>query len=116
MKSDYISRSALAKRLTIIAMEGAKSHQRAYAKCINEVETAPNGLMWINAKWALPENGSGEVLVVASGMAGKVRLVDAIVLGEYFEDGGWVIEGYETCEDLQVSWWMELPEPPEEDE
>ena len=40
-KSDLISRSHLTKRLTMMGANGAKSHVRAYARCVNEVETAP---------------------------------------------------------------------------
>lgn len=115
MKSDYISRSALSKRLTFLAMNGAAGHQRAYAKCVNEVETAPNGQMWINTKRGLPEKASGEVLVIVNGVYKKVRFQNAVQLAEYDEDEGWIIEGYEEWENPQIDWWMPLPEMPEEE-
>ena len=31
------------------------------------------------------------------------------------QDEGWIIGGYEEWEDLQVKWWMPLPELPREE-
>lgn len=110
MKSDYISRSALAKRLTIMAMEGAKSHQRAYAKCINEVETAPNGLMWIDAKRALPERGY-KVLTVNG--HGYIRIFALWKKTE--REWCWIDDAGHFNHVNDITHWMELPEPPEEE-
>ena len=103
MKSDYISRSALSKKLTMLAMEGAKSHQRAYVKCINEVETAPNGQMWIDVTRALP--GDDSTYLVWNGNRYDVAT--------YWGDGEWIING-EAATD--VTHWMPLPPAPEEEE
>lgn len=116
MKSDYISRSALVKRLTLLAMEGANSHQRAYAKCVNEVETAPNGQMWIDTKRALPENSDEMVLAIVNGRPSlNTEFRDAYCMATYADGEGWIVEGYEEWEGAEVSWWMPLPPSPEEE-
>ena len=114
MKSDYISRSALKKKLTMLALNGSDRQQRAYAGCVNEVETAPDAQMWIDAKRALPET-DGNVLVIVSGKYESLTFVDAVQLGAYDKDEGWIIEGYEAWTGADVSWWMPIPERPGED-
>jgi hypothetical protein len=116
VKSDYISRSALSKRLMLLAMEGAKGHQRAYAKSINEVETAPDGQMWIDPKREIPGNCDEKVLVIVDGRPSKnIELHGAYQLAIYVEGEGWIVEGYEEWEGADVKWWMPLPELPKEE-
>ena len=38
---DLISREAIVKILTRLAVTGPKSHMRAYARCVSEIECAP---------------------------------------------------------------------------
>ena len=114
-KSDLISRSHLTKRLTMMGANGAKSHVRAYARCVNEVETAPNAQMWIGAERGLPAESEAAVLVVVSGRYGGIEFRDAVQLGWYSADEGWIIENYEKWTEPQVKWWMPVPEMPEED-
>lgn len=114
-KSDYISRSALKKRLTMLAVNGGDRQTRTYAKCISEVEIAPGAQMWIEAERALPSKDSGQVLVLVDGVYKNCCFLKAVQLAEYYEDEGWVIEGYEEWENPQIDWWMPLPEPPGEE-
>lgn len=115
MKSDYISRSALEKRLTFLAVSGKDSQQRTFAKCLNEVGLAPDAQMWIDPKRALPENDNF-VLAIANGTPREnIEFRNAFVLVTYAEDGGWIVDGYEEWENPQIDWWMPLPVPPEED-
>ena len=68
---------------------------------------------WISAAERLPETGE-LVLVAASGRPKKnIWLVDAYLLAGYDEMSGWIIDDFPEWEDVQVSFWMPLPEPPD---
>ena len=62
MKSDLISRSRLKTRLTMLGVNGAKSHVRAYARCVNEVETAPavDAVPVVHGRWIEVRNKHSE--------------------------------------------------------
>lgn len=70
---------------------------------------------WIDARRALPDSFSGEVLVIVNGKYKNCEFIDAVLLGEFVQSEGWIIGGYEEWEDPQVKWWMPLPEPPKEE-
>ena len=70
---------------------------------------------WIDARRALPDSFSGEVLVIVNGKYKSCEFIDAVLLGEFVQSEGWIIGGYEEWEDPQVKWWMPLPEPPKEE-
>lgn len=68
---------------------------------------------WISVKDRLPEYDEA-VLVVVSGKPHKnITLEDAIELAEYAEDG-WILEMWPEWMKAKVSYWMPMPEPPEE--
>lgn len=69
---------------------------------------------WISVKDRLPENPDELVLVIANGMYENVALKDAYCMANYSPDEGWVLEMYPEFEDVQISHWMPLPEPPKE--
>lgn len=70
---------------------------------------------WIDARRALPDSFSGEVLVIVNGKYKSCEFIDAVLLGEFVQSEGWIIGGYEEWEDPQVKWWMPLPELPREE-
>lgn len=70
---------------------------------------------WIDARRALPDSFSGEVLVIVNGKYKSCEFIDAVLLGEFVQSEGWIIGGYEEWEDPQVKWWMPLPELPKEE-
>ena len=114
MKSDLVSRSWLKTQLTVLGMNGAKSHVRAYARCVNAVEIAPDVQLWRDAAKEQPADTDTAVLVVVSGRYGNIEFHDAVQLGWYWgEKEGWCIEGYEKWENPHVSYWMEIPDAPE---
>lgn len=114
-RSDLISRDALKKQLTMLGVNGAKSHVRAYARCVNAVETAPGVQLWKDAAKEQPTDPDTAVLVVVSGRYGNTEFRDAVQLGWYWgEKEGWCIEGHEEWQKPQVKWWMDIPEVPEE--
>ena len=69
---------------------------------------------WIDPKIELPADPDRAVLVICSGTAGSVRFEDAYELAGYDpEEDEWVLEAYPGENDIRVSWWAFLPDPPE---
>lgn len=71
-------------------------------------------MRWINAKERLPDTDEC-VLVIASGKYKNIELVDAYELANYFSGCGWCMDAYPDMEDLSITWWMYLPDPPKVD-
>lgn len=69
---------------------------------------------WIPVAERLPGNDDF-VLVIASGKSGNITLDNAIELASFSMDEGWILEMWPEWEDPKVTYWMPLPEPPEED-
>ena len=69
---------------------------------------------WIPVKERLPEPGK-MVLLTVSGKVKNIVLVYACELGEFDTDEGWILEMWPEWEDPKVTYWMPLPEPPEEE-
>jgi len=61
----------------------------------------------------LPKEGE-HVLVLVNGKHGQIRFVNAMLLAYWYENEGWIIEGYETAAGLRVDWWAETPALPME--
>ena len=68
-------------------------------------------MRWINAKERLPDTDEC-ALVIASGKYKNIELVDAYALANYFSGCGWCLDAYPDMEDLSITWWMYLPDPP----
>lgn len=69
---------------------------------------------WISVKEAVPDTDR-EVLVIVNGMAGKkVKFVNAIMIGLFDKDEGWILEDWPECESIEVFYWMEMPGLPDE--
>lgn len=74
--------------------------------------TDKNVPTWISTKERLPET-SDVVLVIANGNPRpNVELRDAYLIASYWADEGWIADGYEGWDALDVSYWMHLPEEP----
>ena len=73
-----------------------------------------SGHSWISTAERLPTDPESEVLVVVNGTHNMTAFIDAYLMGWYYEDEGWVIEGYEEWEDPKVLYWMPIPELKEE--
>lgn len=69
---------------------------------------------WISTEERLPEV-SDVVLVIASGKPrANVELHNAMLIASYWGDEGWIADGFEGWDKLDVTHWMQLPEPPKE--
>lgn len=71
---------------------------------------------WIRADERLPQTDDQYYLVVVSGKVGNITLKNAIELADYSKSEGWILEMWPLSTDLEVSYWMPLPELPAEDE
>ena len=68
---------------------------------------------WISVEDRLPDNDD-IVMVIASGKVGNITLVNAFKLATYSIDEGWILEMWPEWEEPKVTYWMPLPQPPEE--
>lgn len=69
---------------------------------------------WISVKDRLPYDSDESVLVIANGKFRNITLDKAFELACYYKDDGWVLESYPDMENVRVTHWMPLPEPPKE--
>ena len=69
---------------------------------------------WIPVKERLPEPGK-MVLLIVNGKVKNITLIGAYELGEFDTDEGWILEMWSEWEDPKVTYWMPLPELPEEE-
>lgn len=65
-------------------------------------------MKWHDAKKKKPENGKF-VLSIVNGRFKQISFRNAPVIAEYYDDEGWIIEGYEEAVGLRVDFWMEIP-------
>ena len=69
---------------------------------------------WISVKDRLPDDSDKIVLVIANGKFGNTTLNESFELACYYKGYGWVLESYPDMENVRVTHWMPLPEPPKE--
>lgn len=69
---------------------------------------------WIRVEDRLPED-DGDVLAIVSGYpTPNITLEDVLVVAAFCEGEGWYIEEYPDWDNPIITYWMPLPEPPEE--
>ena len=69
---------------------------------------------WISVEDRLPED-DGDVLAIVSGYpTPNITLEDVLVVAAFYEGEGWYIEEYPDWDNPIITYWMPLPEPPEE--
>lgn len=71
------------------------------------------GSKWISVEDRLPEVDVTVLTIVTGKPHPNVTLINAYELGEY-DPEGWILEMWPEWMDAKVSYWMPLPEPPEE--
>jgi len=69
---------------------------------------------WIPCGERMPDS-QRDVLVIASGKVGNIRLENSVEIGNFIRDEGWILEMWPEWEDPNVTHWMPLPEQPEEE-
>ena len=76
------------------------------------IADAPKIEEWILCNERLPEDPEVMVLVQVSGRPrSNIELVDALEMGVYDPEEGWILEMYPEYEDAHPVAWMPLPEP-----
>ena len=88
-----------------------------YHKLCLSVLCAQQEPQWISVKDRLPDNDESDlVLAVVNGHpTNLIEIMGAYQFAEYSKKYGWVIESYPLWDNPEVTHWMPLPEPPEED-
>jgi hypothetical protein len=77
----------------------------------NETQLEAQVPKWISVEERLPEYGD-VVLVAANGNPKpNVTLHNATLIASYWAEEGWIADGFEGWDTLQVTHWMPLPEP-----
>lgn len=71
-------------------------------------------LEWCDASMEVPCSADEEVLVIVNGFHHNKRFVNAIEFAIYDRSEGWILGHYPEWERPEVSYWMPLPELPEE--
>ena len=70
---------------------------------------------WISVEDRLPGEAEEDVLAIVSGSPKRnLTLQDVAVIAVYCGEDGWYVNEYPEWEDPTVTYWMPLPEPPEE--
>ena len=92
------------------------SWAHAYADFKDDVDSMPTLTQpneWVNVEERLPEEGES-VLCIVNGKPGKnITLCEAYQLGVWYKEDGWLIDEYPEWRDVEVIWWMPLPDAPE---
>lgn len=71
---------------------------------------------WISVEDRLPGEAEEDVLAIVSGSPKRnLTLQNVAVIAVYCGEDGWYVNEYPEWEDPTVTYWMPLPEPPEED-
>lgn len=92
--------------------EDKQDHFVEANKTIGKDINAPT--KWIPVEERLPEEDV-IVLVTVSGFYSHFTFSNTIELGNLCSDGSWFIEGYPDWDNPEVTAWMPLPEPYQEE-
>lgn len=86
-----------------------------FCRDLGSVREALERTRWIPCGEKLPDS-QRDVLVIVSGKLGHIRLKNSVEIGNFDRDEGWILEMWPEWEDPNVTHWMSLPEPPEEEQ
>lgn len=120
--SKNINGDSLKKRMHQIAAAW-KSQGRSYEamlltgvvdSLVYTEPAVPSSHQWISTKERLPDDNICVLALVSGQPEEHVFLENAYQVAEYFPDNDWLIEGFPDWENPTVTWWMPLPEQPDE--
>ena len=100
---------------TVMVGKGLSSYGELIG-CIDGAPTITQPNEWVNVEERLPDEGES-VLCIVNGKPGKnITLCEAYQLGVWYKEDGWLIDEYPEWRDVEVLWWMPLPDAPEGEE
>ena len=73
--------------------------------------TPPNE--WVSVGTDMPPEHEPVLCIVSGKPRSNITLDEAYQLGSWNKADGWIIDEWPEWEDANVSWWCELPEPPD---
>lgn len=65
---------------------------------------------WISVDEKQPEDGDVVFVIANSKPRKNITLHNAVLIASYWKDEGWIADGFEGWDGLQVTQWMPLPE------
>ena len=83
---------------------------RAAAGRIEELSASP----WISVKDRLPELEGVFLVIVYGKPKENIELIGSVEFAEYWKGEGWFVEAYPEWENPNITYWMSIPETPEE--
>ena len=83
---------------------------------LNNAPTLTQPNEWVNAEERLPEEGESVLCIVNGKPRKNITLCEAYQLGVWYKEDGWLIDEYLEWRDVEVLWWMPLPDAPEGEE
>lgn len=72
------------------------------------------GMEWIDAEVELPPEDDVILCVVSGKPRTNITLDEAMEIASHSRTEGWIVETWPEWDDPTVTYWMPLPEPPEE--
>lgn len=84
------------------------------ARYAEEIAVLRQRQRWIPVTERLPETDEFVLAVVSGKPTVNITLENAVQLASFWRDDGWAVSEWPEWEDPQVSYWMPLPEAPEE--
>ena len=90
-----------------------------YRNIMDAIENAPTITQpneWVNVEERLPEEGESVLCIVNGKPRKNITLCEAYQLGVWYKEDGWLIDEYPEWRDVEVLWWMPLPDAPEGEE
>ena len=101
------------------ALKVAMAENRMLWEIISAIENAPTLTPpneWVNVEERLPEEGESVLCIVNGKPRKNITLCEAYQLGVWYKEDGWLIDEYPEWRDVEVLWWMPLPDAPEGEE
>lgn len=105
-------RKTCSQKCPYIGLAGACREQLAHDAIayIRQLETRLPA--WIRVSERLPKSGE-MVIVNANGKPRKnITMHNAPLIASYWEDEGWIVDGYEEWSNPEVTHWIPLPDEP----
>ena len=100
---------------TVMVGKGLSSYGELIG-CIEDAPTLTPPNEWVNVEERLPEEGESVLCIVNGKPRKNITLCEAYQLGVWCKEDGWLIDEYSEWRDVEVLWWMPLPDAPEGEE